>query len=97
MGTGSILQHELNEEDLRRCFGVFEEKRTNGEADLAVAALLPLKLRYFSPREVANLMCFPSDFSIPPGVTPRQSYKVLGNSLNVHVVSLLLKYLVNDP
>ena len=97
VGTGSILQHTLNEEDMHRCFRVFEEKRTNGEADLAVAALLPLNLRYFSPREVANLMCFPADFSIPPGVTPRQSYKVLGNSLNVHVVSLLLKYLVSDP
>ena len=97
VGTGSVLQHELNEEDMHRCFRVFEEKRTNGEVDLAVAALLPLKLRYFSPREVANLMRFPADFSIPPGVTLRQSYKVLGNSLNVHVVSLLLRYLLNDP
>ena len=41
-------------------------------------------------------MCFPGDFSIPADVTPRQSYKVLGNSLNVLVVSVLLKYLMSE-
>lgn len=31
-----------------------------GEAELAV--LRRLKLRYFTPREVANLLCFPPEF-----------------------------------
>ena len=96
MGTGSVLQHELNEEDMHRCFREFQEKQTSGKTDSAFKVLLPLKLRYFTPREVANLMCFPPHFAIPPDVTLRQSYKVLGNSLNVSVVSVLLQYLLND-
>jgi hypothetical protein len=32
-----------------------------GESELAV--LRRLNLRYFSPREVANLLCFPPEFS----------------------------------
>ena len=57
--------------------------------------LRPLKLRYFTPREVANLMCFPPSFIFPTSLTHVQCYKVMGNSLNVHVVSLLLQYLLS--
>ena len=93
VGTGSVLQHETSE-DFHRAFRAFTEKKKAGVLDEAVQHLIPLGLRYFAPREVANLMCFPLDFSIPSTVTVRQSYKVLGNSLNVLVVSVLLKYLV---
>lgn len=48
------------------------------------------KLRFFTPREVANLMCFPETFSFPPDVSTRQMYKLLGNSVNVKVVSWVL-------
>ena len=96
VGTGSILQHCLTEADMHSCFKVFKDKREEGDTASAVEVLQPLKLRYFSPREVANLMCFPQDFSIPADITLRQSYKVLGNSLNVLVVSMLLKYLLSD-
>ena len=78
-------------------FKLFQEKRKTCDDDsLVVKVLLPLSLRYFSPREVANLMCFPGNFSIPDDVTLRQCYKVLGNSLNVLVVSVLVKYLLRD-
>ena len=51
-------------------------------------------LRYFSPREVANLMAFPrKNFDFPPGMTRKQKYRLLGNSLNVFVVSCLLSLL----
>lgn len=82
---------------MHRCFRQFQERRKNGEIESAFEVLMPLKLRYFTPREVANLMGFPPEFSIPSDVTLRQSYKVLGNSLNVYVVSVLLKYLLHDP
>ena len=95
LGTGSVLQHELTEEDMHRCFRLFQEKHKS-EEESAFEVLLPLHLRYFTPREVANLMCFPPSFSIPPDVTLRQSYKVLGNSLNILVVSVVLKYLLSD-
>jgi hypothetical protein len=44
--------------------------------------------------EIANLLCFPSDFSFPPTVTTKQAYRLLGNSISVHVVSLLLQHLL---
>ena len=58
--------------------------------------LLDLKLRYFTPREIANLMAFPQDFKFPPQLTTKQKYKVLGNSVNVKMISILLKYLFDD-
>ena len=96
MGTESVLQHELNEENMHRCFRLFEEKRTKGEIDLAVATLLLLKLRSFSPWEVANLM-FSSRFLHPTWSDTLTELQSLRKQLNVHVVSLLLKYLLNDP
>jgi tRNA (cytosine38-C5)-methyltransferase len=53
--------------------------------------LRELGMRYFTPREVARLMCFPDqDFSLPGDITAKQSYRLLGNSVNVHVVALLI-------
>ncbi|CAK8697063.1 tRNA (cytosine(38)-C(5))-methyltransferase-like [Clavelina lepadiformis] len=54
------------------------------------------KLRYFSPREIANIMCFPKTFYFPETITRKQQYRLLGNSLNVHVVAYLLKLLVTQ-
>ncbi|KAK4485845.1 hypothetical protein RD792_008492 [Penstemon davidsonii] len=57
------------------------------------SSLLELRLRYFTPREVANLHSFPPDFQFPQDVSLRQSYALLGNSLSVGVVAPLLRYL----
>ncbi|KAM7275844.1 hypothetical protein ACFE04_017710 [Oxalis oulophora] len=54
-------------------------------------------LRYFTPREVANLHCFPTDFEFPEHVTLRQRYALLGNGLSVAVVAPLLGYLFTQP
>ncbi|VDL69800.1 unnamed protein product [Nippostrongylus brasiliensis] len=53
-------------------------------------------VRLFSPREVANLMCFPAGFHAPPDATSKQMYRCLGNSINVHVVAALMKVLLRD-
>ncbi|KAK6020387.1 hypothetical protein OSTOST_13959 [Ostertagia ostertagi] len=53
-------------------------------------------VRLFSPREVANLMCFPIEFKRPPDVTDKQLYRCLGNSVNVRVVTALLRKLLHD-
>ncbi|KAJ1829738.1 hypothetical protein LPJ56_000050 [Coemansia sp. RSA 2599] len=50
--------------------------------------------RYFTPREVANLMGFPADFSLPANTSIKQGYRLLGNSLSVSIVSVLMDYLV---
>jgi len=58
------------------------------------SSLLPLKLRYFSPREIARLHYFPDTFNLCEDVlSRRQLYQLLGNSLNCLVVSELIKYL----
>ncbi len=87
VGTGSVLQSSLTEEDFKKCFAEFKE------SDNDVEKLRSLKLRYFTPREVASLMCFPANFSFPRHLTIRQCYMALGNSLNVTVVSYLMQYL----
>lgn len=58
--------------------------------------MLQLGLRYFTPREVANLHAFPQTFSFPGHVTLKQRYACLGNSLSVEVVASLLEYLFHD-
>ncbi|XP_010254326.1 PREDICTED: tRNA (cytosine(38)-C(5))-methyltransferase isoform X2 [Nelumbo nucifera] len=54
-------------------------------------------LRYFTPREVANLHSFPDDFQFPQHISLRQRYALLGNSLSVAVVAPLFRYLFSDP
>jgi tRNA (cytosine38-C5)-methyltransferase len=50
------------------------------------------KIRLFTDREIANLMCFEKDYIL--GNNIKINYKLLGNSVNVKVVSYLLKYLL---
>ena len=85
-GTGSVLQSNEHE-SLSDRFARFEE--TND-----IAELRPLGLRYFTPREVANLMAFPVSFSFPPSVSLKTRYRLLGNSLNVLIVTNLLNILL---
>ncbi|KAI8326193.1 S-adenosyl-L-methionine-dependent methyltransferase [Martensiomyces pterosporus] len=51
--------------------------------------------RYFTPREVANLMGFPASFTLPKNTSIKQGYRLLGNSLSVSVVSVLMDYLLH--
>ncbi len=57
-GTGSVLQSCVDVE-LER---VFKNLELLSEED-RLKQLLQLKLRYFTPREIANIMGFPADFS----------------------------------
>ncbi|KAG2458576.1 TRDMT methyltransferase, partial [Polypterus senegalus] len=56
-----------------------------------VRQLLQLRLRYFTPREIANLHGFPAHFCFPQKTTLKQRYRLLGNSLNVRLVGRLLQ------
>nr|SVE75271.1 EOG090X0A4V [Daphnia dolichocephala] len=85
-GTGSVLQHCSNEP--------FHTKFAEFEKDGDIAHLKTLQLRYFTPREIANLLGFPAQFSFPDTISLRARYRLLGNSLNVFVVSRLLKLLL---
>ena len=54
------------------------------------------KLRRFTENELLNLFGFPSSFRFPDDLSLGHRYKLIGNSVNVKVISLLLKYLVLD-
>ncbi|KAL1453409.1 hypothetical protein WDU94_007549 [Cyamophila willieti] len=52
-----------------------------------LALLHGLNLRYFTPNEIRKLMCFPDDFQFPDSCSDKSRYKLLGNSINIHVVA----------
>lgn len=68
----------------------------DGVMHKAAACLAPLRLRYFTEREIANLHCYPPDFSFPAALSFRQRCKAMGNSLNVKVVATLMRVFLFD-
>ncbi|XP_013879234.1 tRNA (cytosine(38)-C(5))-methyltransferase [Austrofundulus limnaeus] len=90
-GTGSVLQC-CRETEIESVFTGLDQLSEKDKLE----QLLKLKLRYFTPREVANLMGFPPIFSFPKSISTAQQYKVLGNSLNVVVVARLLQLLLSE-
>ncbi|XP_044770930.1 tRNA (cytosine(38)-C(5))-methyltransferase isoform X3 [Neomonachus schauinslandi] len=87
-GTGSVLQttEDVQIEEIYKSL-------TNLSQEEKITKLLMLKLRYFTPKEIASLLGFPSDFGFPEKITVKQRYRLLGNSLNVHIVAKLIKIL----
>lgn len=55
--------------------------------------LMSLGLRYFTPDEALSLMGFPDTFHFPDTLTQRQQFQLVGNSVNVLVVSVLMSML----
>ncbi len=51
-------------------------------------------MRYFTPREIANLHGFPSDFKIEAPM--KIAYRLLGNSMHISVVASVLNYLFEN-
>ena len=86
------VEQELLREAIVETQGVADDSRS--EAVALLGWLEGLRLRYFTPREVANLHSFPDSFSFPAHVTRRQQYALLGNSLSVAVVADLLTYML---
>nr|XP_021504157.1 tRNA (cytosine(38)-C(5))-methyltransferase [Meriones unguiculatus] len=87
-GTGSVLQ---TAEDVQ--IESIYKSLTDLPPEEKIAKLSMLKLRYFTPKEIANLQGFPPEFGFPGKITVKQRYRLLGNSLNVHVVANLLTVL----
>ncbi|NWZ11626.1 TRDMT methyltransferase, partial [Agelaius phoeniceus] len=88
-GTGSVLQTAVDVQ-LESVFKHIDELPEEEK----LTKLSTLKLRYFTPREIANLHGFPLEFGFPEKVTLKQRYRLLGNSLNVHVVAKLISILL---
>lgn len=92
-GTGSIFCPE-NKDRLDAVIKVYEDETVSDEEKLA--QLKTLQLRYFTPYEVARLMSFPRHFTFPADSSNKQRYRVLGNSINVAVVSKLIELLCEE-
>ncbi|XP_062235326.1 tRNA (cytosine(38)-C(5))-methyltransferase isoform X1 [Platichthys flesus] len=89
-GTGSVLTNCM-ETEMEHAFTHLDQCAEEEK----LMRLMKLKLRYFTPREVANLMGFPQSFCFPEQISTRQQYRALGNSLNVLVVTKLLQTLLS--
>uniref|UniRef100_A0A8C8VFM9 tRNA (cytosine(38)-C(5))-methyltransferase n=1 Tax=Pelusios castaneus TaxID=367368 RepID=A0A8C8VFM9_9SAUR len=87
-GTGSVLQmaEDVQLESVFKSIEMLSEEEK-------LMKLSTLKLRYFTPREIANLHGFSPEFGFPDKITMKQRYRLLGNSLNVHVVAKLISFL----
>ncbi|KAL0130204.1 hypothetical protein PUN28_002057 [Cardiocondyla obscurior] len=92
-GTGSVYC-PFAEETIRLKYT--EVSNHENDLDKQMQILSNLKLRFFSPKEVCRLMCFPEDFNFPKHVTDKQKYRLLGNSINVHVISRLIFLLCTE-
>ncbi|XP_072268880.1 tRNA (cytosine(38)-C(5))-methyltransferase [Pyxicephalus adspersus] len=90
-GTGSVLQTATDVE----ISSVYKSLETLPDEE-KLAKLSTMKLRYFTPREIANLHGFPAKFGFPEKITIKQQYRLLGNSLNVHVVARLITLLLQS-
>lgn len=73
---------------------VYQElSNLNADSEQYLDCLRKLEFRFFTPREVCRLMSFPEHFNFPVGISKRQKYMLLGNSVNITVVSQLIKIL----
>ncbi|CAB0010369.1 unnamed protein product [Nesidiocoris tenuis] len=91
-GTGSVYC-PFDEETIAKVYASTENMDQLSSEYLETLATL--RLRFFTPREVQRTLCFPDWFDYPADVTRRQKYRLLGNSINVHVVSRLIQIMVN--
>lgn len=99
-GAGSIFQmsHSISEmtaaSELKD--RTLELKNRDQWSDEDYQVLSRLRLRYFTPREIANFLCFPATYNFPQDLSKIQLYRTLGNSLNVRVVSKLIQLMVKE-
>lgn len=88
-GTGSILTNKT----IMEVEKVYSEIKNTSNLKEILELLHILNLRFFTPREICRLMCFPESFGFPNSVSDSKRYVMLGNSINVKVVSNLINYL----
>ncbi|XP_028522948.1 tRNA (cytosine(38)-C(5))-methyltransferase isoform X2 [Apis cerana] len=92
-GTGSVYC-PYSEKTIKEAFS---EANKYERQSLEVSKILEkLMLRYFTPREISRLMCFPEEFTFPEYITDKQKYRLLGNSINIYVVSRLIFLLYTE-
>jgi tRNA (cytosine38-C5)-methyltransferase len=94
-GTGSVLQTDQFDQT-ETCLLNFEQLRYS-RPTCSPCPLNNLRLRYFTPKEISLLHGFPKSFEFPPHLEVKQCFRLIGNSLNVSIVSWLLNKVVINP
>lgn len=61
-----------------------------------MSTLYSNKLRRFTPKELLGLFGFPSSFAFPDSISLEKQYKLIGNSINVFVVTKIVIELLKD-
>lgn len=92
-GTGSVYT-ELEPEEIKDYYKEANTYQVGSKEFINV--IKKMKLRFFTPTEVLSLMSFPQYYSFPGNITLKQCYRLLGNSVNVKVISELLKILFDQ-
>lgn len=94
-GSGSVLQMAAEKECVATDnFSNNALSASNVELEGAefLEHMKLLKLRYFTPREIARIHGIPDWYSFPDNLSDKQLYKLLGNGLNVTVIQILFKF-----
>lgn len=91
-GTGSVFCEESKEKVQLLMEHI---NSLNTESEEFLNCVEELRLRFFTPREICRLMGFPESFTFPDSISKKQRYMLLGNSINVKVVSQLIKILMD--
>ncbi|KAI5885227.1 S-adenosyl-L-methionine-dependent methyltransferase [Schizophyllum commune H4-8] len=97
--AGSILQ--MNEDmDTTQTFEEYQEACQETNPTQALQILRPLRLRYFTPQELLCLFGFNDPglqvaYKWPYNISEKTKYRLIGNSVNIHVVTNLVNYLVS--
>lgn len=94
-GSGSVLQMADEKENISvDNFSNNALSVSNVELEGAefLKHMQSLKLRYFTPREIAKIHGIPDWFTFPDSLSDKQMYKLLGNGLNVTVIQILFKF-----
>ena len=97
-----------DQERFARAMRIFERHEPEGSAPLncftsaygktfrysgAFLREAPGRVRYFAPRELLALLHFPGGYHLPEGITRRQAYRYIGNSLSLRAVREVLRRL----
>ncbi|XP_033215621.1 tRNA (cytosine(38)-C(5))-methyltransferase isoform X2 [Belonocnema kinseyi] len=90
-GTGSVFS-PYTDDVMKEHFSKLKSCKDVSLEELK--SLVGLKLRYFTPKEVSRLMCFPEEFSFPNTVTNKQRYRLLDFFVKwINLVCIVLKKL----
>jgi tRNA (cytosine38-C5)-methyltransferase len=91
--TGSLLLMPKGDDDDS---DDSKERIATRDLDRSDMTLYHGRLRRFSPRELLNLFGFPADFDFTSDISLENRYKLIGNSINVTLVTELIKELLSS-